>query len=348
MALLNTRERKDFQGVNVAALLLTFVAVVLATPSKQLLAQNRCDAILRGGVFDTTDILDLKIRHEQVKSLTCNSSLSVNLGEPSLSQGDYCNSDFREVVRIDQFVQSIRRASRVIANAWLECVRQKRGLTQYFTTTSDPRRFQYTLLFDVDGAPEFSRIRSWSMQPASVLRNCVGRIPGRDVRQVGDAGITIDCVRPLNTTVTVTVDSVSGRADPITLPAVEDFYVLRMGSPDDESQCFLNGQLILSSTFGTPEKTLLLNPSLANPGTNTLRCVVIDRAPNSNFDPCFSGRFMLEKNGVALFDWQPRCCGAGCPACCNRISFDQSVSIDLIDEATKGQELLHSLAAPPG
>ena len=150
-------------------------------------AADRCEAILRTGVFDTADILDLHVRHDTVRQISCGGGSSFDLLEGLMRSNDFCSKTFNDFVVVDQYVEAVRRASRVIANAWLDCVKQPQGLVHYFTTTTDPGRFQYTLRFHVIGKPYVSKIKSWSMSPESVKKSCTGQMPQGGKTEVGEA-----------------------------------------------------------------------------------------------------------------------------------------------------------------
>jgi hypothetical protein len=280
-------------------------------------AQDQCNAILRSGVFDTTDTLDLKSRWERTRSITCQNDLKFNLGEPSLTSSDFCNREYKDIVVVDQYVQAVRRASAVIATAWVECLRlTSQGLFHYFTTTPDPKRFQYTALFKSVGQPRQTRVRDWSIEPRTI--SCKGSLLRKGSR-VDDTTRSIDCARSPDQTVTIRIETDSGKADPVVLPAVSpDAYVLIMNPVDDDAQCSLqiNGgaaQTILSLSYGLPTKTLFLTPSLTQSKKHWLRCTASDRHPNSIFQACWSYSIRLVRNGNDVINWTRGCCGSGCP-----------------------------------
>ena len=284
-------------------------------------AADRCDAILRGGIFDTADVLDLYSRYETVRKVACGSETDFAIDDSSafLSTSDFCNQDFRNVVVRDDYVKSIRRASNTIASAWVECLKQEAsGLFHYFTTTKDPTRFQYTILFKSVGEPRTSKLKNWIMTPAPGTQGvtCKGKVPKKDVKSVDDTGITLDCIRPEDVTITVAVNAVSGKADPVVLPAVEHAYVVAISDVDYVGKCFLTNDgggdvEVLSQLYGRGRISLFLNPKLSASATPRLRCQIDDNDATPN--GCWSARFEIIRDGITLVDSNNRCCWAGCP-----------------------------------
>jgi hypothetical protein len=292
---------------------------------------NECDAILRSGIFDKEDITDFHIRHTQVRNITCDRNAGVDLDDATLTSSEFCSQNYETTLRADKYTKSVRHASQVIASAWASCISNNNiGLRHYFTTTKDPRKFQYTIVFDVIGEPAFSTIRNWSMSPASVLATCRGVRP-RPGSHVPEGGVTLDCERSVDDTVSVTVDATSGIAPPITLPAVVNHYLLKVSPPDDLGWVSIGPKKSKSPQeivrTSSSERIYLNNYFKPDVSVYTLTFNIQDQHPGSDFKPCWSGRFEITKDGVPLVVQSPRCCNGGCGGVTSwSRSFDLDVS----------------------
>jgi hypothetical protein len=290
-----------------------------------------CDAILRGGVFDSKLEASNTLALSILKKSVCSSESSTDYQNLTQTMKDVCNKSLEEQLTIDSHLSELHEASKTIANAWTRCVEGSRGLIHYFQPGSDPTKFFYVITYIPSGKLHVATLRSWKMDPPAVAESCqvqpdkkTGKLNAKRIGQgtvIDPAGITLLCTRDRGTAVNVAVNAdegvFAGRSNPgLSLPADPVIWHFLIGTADDIAHCALNGpggnqELSFDANLQGPAPPLvtLLNDHMAK-GPNRLECQAADKFPDSNGKACWHYTIMVFKNGDVFWNPSNSCCGS--------------------------------------
>jgi hypothetical protein len=286
-----------------------------------------CNAILRGGVFDTDEHVSNSYKYQIIRKASCSGSASGNLISLDASVSNVCSSDFSSLLNRETKLDTLRRASKVIADAWTSCIAMKgTGLVHYLSPTSDPETFHYTILYNNKGKPYSTQLKKWEMSPSEVMATCFVRdkqnqnqnqkqIKNELVGQaIDNGGKTFTCHRKRDQAVTVIAEGDIGGAAPfIELPKNPTEWHLIMGPADDYAECKLsgkNGVIPYIRGINDVKGVWQLDDHLKDTGTE-FTCHAIDKAPFHGHS-CFSYEIIVLKDGDAFVDHTRKCCDPTC------------------------------------
>lgn len=201
-----------------------FMALTLSGPATA--QQKDCGAILRYGVFEDDVHLDVRYAQKLLRSDQCRSG-STSASYKDISWGSigfkdkdqFCKSSEDEAVQFMVKYDRTRTASRVLADAWLSCMKEEPvGFTERFhVATGNPRVVRYQVSYNPGRAApnEVARVRRGGFR----LQNLEGcSLPAGDV--ISRAPITLVCQR-INPCMSASITLVTDKGSPHDMAASE-------------------------------------------------------------------------------------------------------------------------------
>lgn len=197
-------------------------------------AQNPfCGEILKNGIFDSTNSLDVRANYNLAKTIHCSATNSerseggsigyagVTAGGQSTVQrsSELCASSFDEYKSNYYLRTSVRTISAAIVNAWSNCMTSNRtGFNHYITPFDDPAVFAYTIRWNNDGEPYTRKLTNLLIRDA----DCEPKIDLN--REFNSAGTQTLCTRDPNNAVYILPNGQSGMQNmvPIELSKYEE------------------------------------------------------------------------------------------------------------------------------
>ena len=244
------------------------------------IAQDQCSQILRYGIFDRTNSLDIQSKFEMAKTLACgNTGGKVEIGPLSFGGGtDYCNSDFGSAIQSSTTITQIEKASRTIASAWVQCIEANiGGVSHFITPSSDPAKFAYSIRYIPTGQAS-SEIIDWNIAGAE----CSPSLPRGN--SIQPSWTQLSCNRNPTDTVLITISVTEGgrNARPIELPAHRPMQILQF-TTTSEIPLKKSGDNFISAIIPAQAKVVLIQAQMREPNGEFRQCNLVpdgQRGPN--------------------------------------------------------------------